>query len=73
MGNIELAILAKIVFYEELRDGINDFSDMIAEGTETETEWKIHYIAFMKQLNNMRIKAVGRLIHEINYEDISFY
>lgn len=72
-GNVELAILAKIVFYEELRDGISDFLDMIAEGVETEKEWKIHYIAFMKQLDDTQIKAVGLLIHEINYEDISFY
>ncbi|MBY7141967.1 hypothetical protein KFZ56_02465 [Virgibacillus sp. NKC19-3] len=72
-GDVELAILAKIVFYEELREDKRDFSDIVAVGAETETEWEVHYIAFMQQLDDTHIRAVGDLMYEINYEDISFY
>ncbi|MEK4971113.1 hypothetical protein NSQ89_01925 [Niallia sp. FSL R7-0648] len=71
--DIELAILAKIVFYEKLRGGMRDFSDIVADGVETENEWETHYIGFMQQLEDKCIGAVGRLIHDIDYDDISFY
>ncbi|MDQ0224426.1 DUF6179 domain-containing protein [Metabacillus niabensis] len=72
-GDVELAILAKIVFYEKLRGGMLDFSDIVADGVETENEWETHYIGFMQQLENERIGAVGRLIYDIDYDEISFY
>nr|WP_229736098.1 DUF6179 domain-containing protein [Kroppenstedtia guangzhouensis] len=72
-GDVELAIFAKIVFYEELRGDIRDFQDIVADGTEAENEWETHYIAFMQQLEDERIKAIGRLIYDIDYEEISFY
>ncbi|MFJ6208888.1 hypothetical protein [Lysinibacillus sp. NPDC092081] len=72
-GDVELAILAKIVFYEKLRGGMRDFSDSVADGVETENEWKTHYIGVMKQLDDERIGAVGRLIYDIDYDDISVY
>ncbi|GGP15921.1 DUF6179 domain-containing protein [Oceanobacillus neutriphilus] len=72
-GDIELAILAKIIFYEKLRDATHDLSDIIEDGIEAENEWEIHYIEFMQQLEDERIKAIGNLIYEINYEDISFH
>ncbi|MMZ57368.1 hypothetical protein D1872_192990 [compost metagenome] len=72
-GDVELAILAKIVFYEKLRGGARDFSDIVADGAEAKSEWETHYIGFMQQLDDERIGAVGRLIYDINYEEISFY
>lgn len=72
-GDVELAILAKIVFYEKLREGMRVFSDIVADGVETENEWETHYIGFMKQLDDERIGAVGRLIYDIDYDEISFY
>ncbi|NRG33448.1 DUF6179 domain-containing protein [Niallia circulans] len=71
--DLELAILAKIVFYEKLRGGIRDFSDIVADSVETENEWETHYIGFLQQLEDERIGAVGRLIYDIDYDDISFY
>lgn len=72
-GDIELAIFAKIVFYEELRGDVRDFSQIVAEGTEAEEEWEERYIEFMQQLDDERIKSVGNLIYDIDYEEISFY
>ncbi|WP_339184902.1 DUF6179 domain-containing protein [Oceanobacillus sp. FSL W7-1293] len=71
-GDIELAILAKIVFYEELREGTYEFSNMVTDSVETENEWKMYYIAFLQQLEETRIRVIGNLIYKIDYEDISF-
>lgn len=71
--DIELAIFAKIVFYEEMRGDVRDFPDIVADGAEAASEWETHYIAFMQQLDDERIAAIGRLIDDIDYEEISFY
>ncbi|MCY7951305.1 DUF6179 domain-containing protein [Bacillus inaquosorum] len=71
--NFELAIFAKIVFYEELRGGIRNFFDIIADCTEAKSEWETYYIKFIKQLEDERIATVGHLIEDIDYEEISFY
>ncbi|MFB1052000.1 DUF6179 domain-containing protein [Paraliobacillus sp. JSM ZJ581] len=71
-GDVELAISAKIVFYEELRGDVRDFSEIVAEGTEAEEEWEERYIEYVQQLTDERIKSVGSLIYDIDYEEISF-
>ncbi len=71
--NFELAIFEKIVFYEELRGGIRNFFDIIADCTEGKSEWETYYIKFIKQLEDERIATVGHLIDDIDYEEISFY
>ncbi|MBO1580925.1 DUF6179 domain-containing protein [Bacillus sp. XF8] len=72
-GDIELAILSKIVFYEELRGGIREFPDIVADGIEANNEWETYYIKFMQELDDERIEGIGRLIYDIDYEEISFY
>lgn len=72
-GDVELAVFAKIVFYEELRGDLRDFQDIVTDGIETENEWEMHYISLMQQLEDERLKTVGRLIYDMDYEEISFY
>lgn len=72
-GDMELAIFAKIVFYEELRGDVRNFPEIVADGAEAESEWETHYVGFMQQLDDERIAAIGRLIYDIDYEEISFY
>ncbi|QTD40367.1 DUF6179 domain-containing protein [Sporosarcina sp. Te-1] len=71
--DIELAVFSKIVFYEELRGDVRDFSEIVAGGTEAREEWESRYVEFMQQLDEERIKAIGHLIYNIDYEEISFY
>ncbi|WP_347836036.1 hypothetical protein [Gracilibacillus sp. JCM 18860] len=68
-----MAIFAKIVFYEELRGDDREFLDIVADGTEASEEWEEKYMEFMQQLDEARMKEVGRLIYDIDYEEISFY
>lgn len=72
-GDMELAILTKIVFYEELRSGFADLQDIIQEKKEAERDWQIHLISFLKRLGTSRIRAIDELIGYIDYEEIKFY
>lgn len=72
-GDMELAILAKIVFYEELRSDLLDFQTIVSEKEGSDDEWKTHYIEFMQSLSQEKIKFVENLISMIDYEEITFH
>lgn len=73
-GDIELAILSKIVFYEELRGDDREFIEIITDGSNVvESEWQTYFNDFMQQLSEVRVSEVGRIIYNIDYEEISFY
>ncbi|ALS28108.1 hypothetical protein IJ21_27120 [Paenibacillus sp. 32O-W] len=72
-GDIELAILAKIVFYEELRSDSSDLAAIISRKKDAEPEWQKHLITFMKGLSAPRIRAIDTLIGNMDYEEIRFY
>lgn len=73
LGDMELAMLSKIVFYEELRGNSTNLSSIIKGKNEGETEWQIHYIQFIQKINKSRIELIEVFINEIQYEEISFY
>jgi hypothetical protein len=72
-GEMELAVLCKIVFREELRGGTAELADIIREREETEHEWQHQLIEYMKRQDDRRIRTVDEWIGRIDYEDISFY
>lgn len=72
LSHIELAILAKRVFYEDLRDHSCHFSSIVFQEKMPESEWEQHYVVFLQNLGPDRLNAVEACIHDIDYEDISF-
>ncbi|MGG1314129.1 DUF6179 domain-containing protein [Cohnella laeviribosi] len=72
-GDMELAILAKIVFYEELRNGSGDLLSIIRQKEDAEPDWQKRLIGFLKRLDASRINGIDKLIGKIDYEEISFY
>ncbi|GIP35362.1 DUF6179 domain-containing protein [Paenibacillus sp. J2TS4] len=74
-GHMELAILAKIVFYEELRSGWTGISSILSDKIEDgdEETWQKHYIAFMRGISAERLKSIERFIDRINYEEMKLY
>lgn len=72
-SDTELAVLAKVVFYEELREGSLDFLNDPLHRPQYDREWESHLTDFFKRLNRSRLQSVERLIGQIRYEDISFY
>ncbi|WP_055666173.1 DUF6179 domain-containing protein [Desnuesiella massiliensis] len=73
LSNIELTILAKLVFYEELRDELTDLSEIINSKREIEAEWQKHFIKFMEGLSEDKKKEIEKLLNEVDYEEIKFY
>lgn len=71
-GNMELTILSKNLFYEELRSEFLDFQTIISEAKSDE-EWKTHLIEHLKGLNPDRLQSIEKLILMIDYEEIKFY
>ena len=73
LSNIELTILAKLVFYEELREELTDLSEIINSKREMEVEWQKHFIKFMEGLSEDKKKEIEKLLNEVDYEEIKFY
>lgn len=73
LGDMELAILAKMVFYEELRSDFTSLSSVISQEKESETEWKMYYIEFVRKLSEERISLIENCFNKIEYEEINFY
>lgn len=69
----ELTILAKIVFYEDLRSEFQSFQAMVSEYAGSDEEWKMHYIEYMQRLSPDRLQSIEKLIQMIDYEEIKFY
>ncbi|WP_425446510.1 DUF6179 domain-containing protein [Dethiothermospora halolimnae] len=73
LSDMELTILARIAFYEELRGNSINLLDAISCQKEIKDEWQIHYIKFLTKLNKDRIKSIETYLDKIEYEEISFY
>lgn len=71
LGDMELALLGQIVWEEDLRNGPVILSARLFQDTEkaverelpdTEAEWKLSYVEFLKSLDQDRLQAIERLI-----------
>lgn len=72
-GDVELAILAKIVFYEELRDNSTDLSSLYVGEKKYENEWQNYFIDFIQSIDIDRKDIIEKYVNDIDYEEISFY
>lgn len=58
LGDIELSIVAKIVFAEELRAGRSGNLQDIAGAVHSSETWKIEFSQFIKELNPAKIDSI---------------
>lgn len=72
-GDVELAILTKIVFYEELRNNSIYLSSPNIRKREIESEWQDQFIKFINKIHPSRKSVIQQYVYEIDYEEISFY
>lgn len=72
-GPTELAVLAKIVLYEELRSDTTDLATIIRSRPEQTDEepWKSRFVTHMQQLDQERLQSIGHLIDRMDYEEIN--
>ncbi len=62
LGDMELSILARLVFIEELRSNPQDFSLLKIEEQPLEMEWQVEYIRFLHSLCLDRLKSIDEYI-----------
>ncbi len=65
ISDMELAVLAKIIFTEEIR--VDEFDLSSLESKNIEEEWQLYYIKFIKKLNKNHQKQIIKLINKIEF------
>lgn len=60
LSDMELCVLGKVVFCEELRSGLLNLSSINLGNKDS--EWQIQYISFIQSLGKERIKEIEKLI-----------
>ncbi len=66
LRDIELSILAKIVFQEELSKGALNLSQGIKDKGDFDSEWERYYIDVLQNLSEDGIKLIEKYIDNIN-------
>jgi hypothetical protein len=72
-GDMELAILAKIVFYEELRDESLGLSSILLLDNEYSMEWQAQFEQCLQEISQERLQAIEKVMDEVDYEQMKFY
>jgi len=65
LSNLELGVLAKAVFSDDMRDGPINLSKTISFKIETGTEWHEYIVEFLRTLDEERLKAIEVLMNGI--------
>lgn len=69
-SNLELGVLAKVVFSDEMRDGPIDLLKIIFKEIETGVEWHEYIVKFLRGLNEERLKVIEVKMNDIMYNEI---
>jgi hypothetical protein len=72
-GDMELAILVKVVLYEELRSESLDLPSILLQGNEYPMEWQMQFVRCLQGMSRERQLTIERYMNEIDYEQIKFY
>jgi hypothetical protein len=72
-GPMELAILAKIVFYEELRSESLDLPSILSLDIEYPMVWQMQFVQCLQGMSRELQQAVEKDMAEMDYEQMNFY
>ncbi|GBF71869.1 hypothetical protein PA598K_00082 [Paenibacillus sp. 598K] len=70
-GEMELAILAKVVFYEELRSEPL-LAVIAADPDDICSEWQHHFVRFLRHKDHEALRSLDSWVNELDYEQLSF-
>jgi len=65
LGDLELSILVRIVFLDEMRTAGPIFSFQEVLGKAKEMEWQAALIQFLQRLSPLRLEAIQTLVNSI--------
>ncbi|WBW97285.1 DUF6179 domain-containing protein [Oceanirhabdus sp. W0125-5] len=66
MSDMELSILARMVFQEELRKGTLNLIQAIINKGDIDSEWELHFIGVLQNFDEDRVKLIERYVNNIN-------
>ena len=64
LSKLELAILGKYVFYGEYRMDNLNILKVLSKKIETNHEWEMFYIDYLKSLSKEKLSEIEKLINE---------
>ena len=67
LNDMELAVLGKKIFYEELRNGLVNLAKVIMGGREIEKGWQGEYIGFLQGLDEDRLELIEGYVNVIDF------
>lgn len=73
LGEGELAVLAKVVFYEELRDETGELQRIAEDYLRSENQWQEYFCGFLGKADESQINTIEELIKNVDYEELKFY
>ncbi|MCD1261752.1 hypothetical protein B5M42_023425 [Paenibacillus athensensis] len=71
-GDTELAVLAKITLYEELRGSSSDLLAAVHAKRSAEAEWQQRLLDFLNGLSARRLAAIGERLETLDVGEFSF-
>jgi len=63
LGDMELSLLARIVFADELRTAPDKFSLEQAMAKDSHRQWQNEYVRFLYGLSKKRLRAIDQYVH----------
>lgn len=73
LGDTELAVLGKIIFYEELRDESQDLPSILLLDNEYPMDWQMYFVRYLQSMSRERLVVLGKVIDHLDYEQMTFY
>lgn len=70
---MELAILAKLIFYEELRGDSRDLRSILLMEKSYESEWHMEFVRSLSRMDPERVQAIEKVMDAVDYEQMTFY
>lgn len=63
LNDMELEALGRMVFFEELRDGVEGFAVIVGNEKKMDREWESYFRRFIEGLGGDRIEGIERLMN----------
>ncbi|RXZ78595.1 hypothetical protein EBB07_26150 [Paenibacillaceae bacterium] len=73
LGEMELAVLGKIVFYEELRSEALDLPSILQLEHDSPMTWQIQFAQCLREMDGERLQVIEKYMDELDYEQFKFY
>lgn len=64
LGDLELSVLARIVFMEEIRSDPHAFSLLKVQEISDDVQWKLEYVKFLNEMEFERIAAIEQYLKQ---------